>query len=84
MVILKQHPRDYLDYEAELPQYTLIDRTVPMEMLNLFENFRVSLVVSVFTELGCIQFADEKLRLGRDFLDPYEDREKHESHFESK
>lgn len=82
-IILKQHPRDELDYEKEFPEYLLIDRTVPMEMLNFFENFRVDLVVSVFTELGNIEFADEKLRLGRDFMDAYEDRSIHESRFES-
>lgn len=82
-IILKQHPRDELDYEKEFPGYLLIDRTVPMEMLNFFENFQVDLVVSVFTELGNIEFAKEKLRLGRDFMDAYEDRSIHESRFES-
>lgn len=82
-VILKQHPRDGLDYAKEFPKYLLIDRTVPMEMLNFFENFKVDLVVSVFTELGNIQFAREKLRLGRDFMDAYEERSIHESRFES-
>ncbi len=82
-IILKQHPRDLLDYEKEFPDYLLIDRTVPMEMLNFFENFRVDLIISVFTELGNICFADEKLRLGRDFMDAYEDRSMHEAKFES-
>ncbi|MBQ8041131.1 MAG: lipooligosaccharide sialyltransferase [Lachnospiraceae bacterium] len=82
-IILKQHPRDLLDYEKEFSEHLLIDRTVPMEMLNFFENFQVDLIVSVFTELGNIEFAKERLRLGRDFMDAYEDREKHESRFES-
>ena len=82
-IILKQHPRDFLDYEKEFHEYLLIDRTVPMEMLNFFPDFKVDLVVSVFTELGDICFAKEKLRLNRDFMDPYENREKHESRFES-
>lgn len=82
-VILKQHPRDLLDYEKEFPDYLLIDRTVPMEMLNFFREFRVDKVISVFTELGNIEFANEKIRLGRDFMDAYEDRSKHESRFES-
>ena len=82
-IILKQHPRDELNYEKEFPEYLLVDRTVPMEMLNFFEDFRVALVVSVFTELGNIEFAEEKLRLGRDFMDAYEERSKHESRFES-
>ncbi len=82
-IILKQHPRDEMNYEKEFPDYLLIERTVPMEMLNFFEDFKVDLVVSVFTELGNIEFAKEKLRLGRDFMDAYEERSKHESRFES-
>lgn len=82
-IILKQHPRDLLDYEKEFKDYLLIDRTVPMELLNFFPDFKVDLVVSVFTELGAVCFAKEKLRLGRDFMDAYENREKHESRFES-
>lgn len=82
-VIFKQHPRDLLDYTVEFPNYLLIDRTVPMEMLNFFEQ-KFDLVVSVFTELDNVYFAKERLRLGRDFMDAYEDRSIHESRFESK
>lgn len=82
-IILKQHPRDELNYEIEFPKYLLIDRTVPMEMLNFFENFEVDLVVSVFTELGNIEFAKEKLRLGRDFMGAYEDESMHKAEFKS-
>lgn len=82
-IILKQHPRDLLDYEKEFEGYLLIDRTVPMEMLNFFDNFKVDLVVSVFTELGNITFAKEKLRLGRDFMDSYEEKSRHEAQFSS-
>ena len=81
-VIFKQHPRDYLDYRKEFPDNHLIDRSVPMEMLNFFER-KFDIVVSVFTELGNVSFAKEKVRLGRDFMDSYEDRSVHESHFES-
>ena len=83
VVILKQHPRDLLDYEKEFPDILRIDRTVPMELLNYFPNFQVDLVVSIFTELGAIGFAKNKLRFGRDFMDAYEAREVHESRFES-
>ncbi len=82
-VIFKQHPRDLLDYKAEFPDNLLIDRSVPMEMLNFFDR-KFDLVVSVFTELGNVDFAKEKIRHGRDFMDAYEDRAVHESHFESK
>lgn len=84
LVILKQHPRDYMDYEKEFPDTILIDRTVPMEILNFFGDCKFDLVVSVFTELDNVYFASQRLRLGRDFMDKYEDREIHESRFESK
>lgn len=81
-VIIKQHPRDELDYSSIFPECLLIDRTVPMEILNLF-SWRFDLVVSVFTELGSIEFADEKVKLGREFMDKYEAHELHNYDFAS-
>jgi len=81
--ILKQHPRDELDYTVNFPDTMLIDRTVPMEMLNFFEGFHVSIVVGVFTNTESISFADEKVRLGCDFMDNYEPEDKHRISFES-
>lgn len=72
-VFLKPHPRDELDYPtvfADIPQFKA---SVPMELLNFFTNLHFKKVVSVFTHLESIQFADEKERLGYDFMDKYED-----------
>ena len=77
-IYIKPHPRDILDYQTLFAEYTQIDGTVPMEMLNFFEDFKVKKIVSVFTELDEIKFAEEKIRLGADFMDAYEPREKHE------
>lgn len=76
-LIFKPHPRDELDYRKEFPGYSVIDRTVPMEMLNFLGDCRIDLVVGVFTELGALDFADEKIRLGADFMDAYEAPEIH-------
>lgn len=76
-VFLKPHPRDELDYKtvfADVPQF---DATVPMEMLNFFPNLRFKKVVSVLTETKAIQFADEVVKLGIDFMDKYEDPKIH-------
>lgn len=73
MLIFKPHPRDELDYRKEFPGYAVIDRIVPMEMLNFIEGCSIDLVVGVFTELGALDFAKEKVRLGADFMDKYED-----------
>ena len=72
-VFLKPHPRDELDYKtlfADVPQF---DGTVPMEMLNFFPDLRFKKVISILTETKAIQFADEVVRLGGDFMDKYED-----------
>lgn len=76
-IYLKPHPRDGLDYRTLFGEYVQFDATIPMEVLNLFPNFRVKKVISVFTEVEEIRFADETVVLGPDFMDQYEDEEKH-------
>lgn len=77
MLIFKPHPRDELDYKKEFSEFAVIDKTVPMEMLNFIEGCKIDLVVGVFTELGALDFAKEKVRLGADFMDAYENPEIH-------
>lgn len=72
-VFLKPHPRDVLDYRRLFPEYPQFDATVPMEMLNFFPGLRFKKVISVLTEIKAIQFADEVVRLGVDFMDRYEE-----------
>lgn len=71
-VFIKPHPRDVLDYGKLFPGYPLIDATVPMEMLNFFD-VKFKKVVSVFTEMKAVGFAEEIIALGADFMDKYED-----------
>lgn len=72
-IFLKPHPRDILDYQKLFPGYPIIDGTVPMEMLNFFENLKFQKVVSVFTEMKAVKFAEEIIELGADFMDRYEE-----------
>lgn len=72
-IFLKPHPRDVLDYRKLFGEYPQFDATVPMEMLNFFPGLRFKKVVAVLTEVKAIQFADEVVRLGEDFMDIYED-----------
>lgn len=72
-VFLKPHPRDELNYREVFADYPQFDATVPMEMLNFFPGLRFKKVVGVFTEMKGLQFADECVRLGPDFMDKYED-----------
>lgn len=76
-VYIKPHPRDLLDYKKLFAEYPQFDATMPMEMLNFFDGFRIKKIVSVFTELDEIKFADEMIRLGPDFMDKYEPHEMH-------
>lgn len=71
-IFLKPHPRDILDYRTLFADYPQFDATVPMEMLNFFPGLRFKKVVAVLTEIKAIQFADELVRLGEDFMDRYE------------
>ena len=72
-VFLKPHPRDELDYQKEFPHIPQFDATMPMEMLNFIPNIRFKKVVAVLTEIKAIQYGDEMVRLGEDFMDKYED-----------
>ena len=77
-IYIKPHPRDYLDYKTLFTQYPQFDAAMPMEMLNFFDGFRIKKIVSVFTELDEIKFADEMIRLGPAFMDKYEPHEMHD------
>lgn len=72
-IFIKPHPRDVLDYRTLFAEYPQFDATVPMEMLGYFPGLRFKKVVGVLTEMKAIQFADEVVRLGEDFMDAYED-----------
>ena len=76
-VFIKPHPRDELDYRTLFANYPQFDATVPMEMLNFFPGLRFKKAVGVLTEMKGIQFADETVRLGPDFMDKYEDPDIH-------
>lgn len=76
-IFIKPHPRDTLDYNDKFSDYWVFDRTLPMEMFGLMDGVHFSKVVGVFTQLGMIDFADEKIMLGNDFMDKYEDPEIH-------
>lgn len=72
-IFLKPHPRDELDYRTLFPDIPQFDATIPMEMLNFFPGLRFKKAVAVLTMIKAIQFADEVVRLGEDFMDAYED-----------
>ena len=72
-VFIKPHPRDVLDYKKLFSDLWVFDRTIPMEILGLFDTIRFKKVISVYTPLELMDFTDEKVMLGHDFMDKYED-----------
>ena len=72
-IFIKPHPRDELNYRKLFAEYPQFDATVPMEMLNFFPGLKFKKVVGVLTEVKNLQFAEECVRLGADFMDKYED-----------
>ncbi|WP_035767535.1 glycosyltransferase family 52 [Butyrivibrio sp. NC2002] len=77
VVMIKQHPRDYLDYAKYFPDVILLAGTFPMEMLNFIDGLKFDKLVSVYTVVDSIRFVDEKIFLGDDFMDKYEAPEIH-------
>lgn len=72
-VLIKPHPRDVLDYEALFPNEEVLPGRFPMEMMNFLPGVHFDRVVTVFTVPDAIDFVDEKIFLGPDFMDKYED-----------
>lgn len=73
-VFIKPHPRDVLDYETEdFADCIVLKGRFPMEMMNYFPELHMNLALSIFTTVDSIEFADEKIKLGADFMDKYED-----------
>ena len=76
-VYIKPHPRDELDYQTLFAEYKQFDAMMPMEVLNFFPGLHFQKVISVFTEVKALQFADEMIMLGAAFMDQYEDPARH-------
>ena len=76
-VFLKPHPRDDLSYKTLFPEVTVFERSIPMEVFNFLDEVKFDKVVSVFTPLDFVHFANEKESLGEDFMDRYEDPSVH-------
>lgn len=76
-VYIKPHPRDELDYKKHFRQYNIIEKEIPMEILNFLPNVYFDTVYAVLTVVDGIGFAKEKIRLGFEFMDKYEAPEIH-------
>lgn len=80
IIFIKPHPRDVFDYRKNFPEIPVFDALFPMEILNLFPGLHFKKAITIFTPLHDIKFADEKVFLGKEFMDKYEDPKIHEYH----
>ena len=76
-IMIKQHPRDLVDYREVFPDALLFGADFPMEMLNLIPGLQFDRIVSVYTMLDALTCGKEKVFLGDDFMDRYEAPEIH-------
>lgn len=77
VIMIKPHPRDILNYHDIFSEYIILDGKFPMEVLNFIPNLMFRRVISVFTVVHSIKFAEEIVYLGEDFMDNYEPPEMH-------
>lgn len=73
-VWIKPHPMDKLDYGRLFPDCLVLQGRFPLEVLKHVEGVHFAKVVAILTQaVDSIDYADEKIFLGQDFLDAYED-----------
>jgi len=77
-VFIKPHPRDVYNYDTEeFKDCIILSGRYPMEVLNLYPQLHMDSVISILTVVDSIDFADNKIFLGADFMDRYEDPSVH-------
>ncbi|MCR5303789.1 MAG: glycosyltransferase family 52 protein [Lachnospiraceae bacterium] len=77
-IFIKPHPMDETDYSFAFPDAVILPGKVPMEVLKLVPRVHFSEVITIYTDLTMIDFADKKTRLGSTFMDRYEDHSLHD------
>ena len=76
-IIVKPHPRDHVDYKGQFGGIVVLKGRFPMEVINDIEGLKVDKLISVITQIDNVRFAREKVYLGLDFLDKYEEPSVH-------
>ena len=71
-LVIKAHPRDTFDYKEAFPDATVLEKNVPMEVMNYDDSVRFERAVTVTSSvIQNIKNADEKILLGREYLDDF-------------
>lgn len=71
-VFIKPHPRDNFEYEKEFCNVKVINKNIPTEILDFNPNTKFTKAITVSsTSINGINFVDEKINLGFDWLKKY-------------
>ena len=62
-----------MDYTKDFADCILLDASFPMEVMNFIGGLSFDKVISVYTVIDSLEFVKEKIVLGHDFMDRYED-----------
>lgn len=72
-IYIKPHPIDNGDYESAFPECIVLERFFPIEIFNFKCELEIEKIITVYSILDDLLFAKEKIRLGIDLLDKYEE-----------
>lgn len=71
-VIVKAHPRDEIDYSANLKESIVLKREFPIELLNFVGKAKMEKAITICsTAIDGIEFAKEKIKLGYGWMESY-------------
>ncbi|MBR6403096.1 MAG: glycosyltransferase [Eubacterium sp.] len=69
-ILIKAHPRDDLNYSEYFPEAVVIEKNMPMEVLNFDERVNFDIAVTVTSSvIRGLKYADKKKYLGTEYLD---------------
>lgn len=72
-IIIKAHPRDDVDYKKYFENISVMEKNVPIEVLNFSETFQVDKAITVTSSaIYGIKCAKESVYLGPDFLKEFQ------------
>jgi hypothetical protein len=72
IVYIKPHPRDKLNYIQYFKKCIILERYFPIEVLNFSNLLHFDRAITVYsTAIDAIDFVDEKITVGKDFLEKY-------------
>lgn len=78
-VYIKPHPRDIMDYKKINNNVIIINKNMPIEVLKFNSNIKFEKAVTIISSsIKSLDFVDEKIEYGFEFLDKYKRSNKYE------